>query len=110
MKWISVLFLFAGSLAVADFIPPDQFGNRDCGVPEGSIVCVISQTCVSNTMYYELSTTFQKINSINVDAGEPNLCVAGRSKGAIALAKLKAQAKELLEAGVCKVVMDNISP
>lgn len=109
MKWISLFMGLVSSIAFAEVLPPDHFASRDC-VPETSVVCVISQSCVSNTMYYELSTTFQKINSINVDAGEPGLCVAGRSRGSLAMGKLKTQAKELLDAGVCKVVMDNISP
>jgi hypothetical protein len=77
-------------------------------IPEEAVICTIDSFCDNNTTaYYQLKTSYQKVNVINVDANISGVCQVSRDSGA-ALEKLKAQAEQLRQAGVCKVVINNI--
>ena len=76
-------------------------------VPPSFSICTISRTCVDSDSLYELKTTFQSVDSIDVDNSDTD-CGLNDDAAAAALKKLESQAEELKEAGLCKVVINNI--
>jgi hypothetical protein len=70
-------------------------------VPESAVVCRIY---FDGGSLYRLEITFQSINEISIwDSGRPS----SKLKKA-ALVKLETQAQQLLSAGVCKIIMNDI--
>jgi hypothetical protein len=99
---MKILFLFASLISFA------AWADTPSCVPNDSVVCTISAFCDQNTMYYSLKTTFQDIDTTYVDAGSGTTCQVDAKLGSAAHTKLKAQAQQLISAGACKLVIDNL--
>jgi len=101
MKTLLLLSLLAPLSAFADSAP-------EC-IPAEAVVCTINSYCDSQTTaYYALSTSVQTINRISVDAGVAGSCQVSSTLAPAALAKLEAEAQQLKDAGVCKVIINTI--
>jgi len=102
MKKFLILLATMGitSIALAD--------DNVCA-PESAIICTISAVRdASNCDYYQLRTTYQLISNIFVDV---NSCSDNidPDKANAALLKLQANAQALKDAGICKVIINNVN-
>lgn len=80
--------------------------SQEC-IPPSFSICTISESCNDGDSYYELKTTFQSVDSIYVDNADTE-CGLNDDAAADALKKLESQAQDLKEAGLCKVIINNI--
>lgn len=76
--------------------------------PPTAVVCIISSVCLATTAYYQLTTVFQLVDKISVDAKVPGVCKVDPKLTEAALAKLMAQANQLKADGVCASIVNNV--
>lgn len=100
---LAVLALAPLSALAAEPVPAEN-----ACVPADSILCTIDRLSENNCDVYTLSTTFQRVSTFNVDAAQNCSNSIDAAIAKTTLARLVAEGQQLVQAGACRIVINNV--